>query len=155
VTNTCKIISTGLQTRLRRHEGPLSPSISKTSFAVDSVFVYILSGNAINIFSLETLYSTLISLRQVQKSPFSYALQMQFEPHSIGVWEPKSIICICGLKNVVTLSKNYSIPVSEGEMDVRTVQFEFSKHVYKYMVSNEYINKMKICKFGIFIGLNR
>lgn len=85
-TNTCKIINTGIQTKLRRHEGQYSPCVSKTSFATDSAYVYILNNNTINVFSRETLYTILMNGKQIQKAPYNYAIPLQFEPHSIGIW---------------------------------------------------------------------
>ena len=67
---------------------------------------------------------------------------LSFEVHSID-FSPvdKSLFCAAGLHNLSLLNIN-----NEGHI---------SRSSYRYNVSNFYINKIKLTKMGIFVGIDK
>lgn len=130
-------------TRLPKSEGSYHPSpyVSRTPFAVSDKFVFILSGPKVSIHLRELLYSFLMA-PTLSGYPSIFELALHFEPHSVSVGY-KNFILVAGLHNIIIHEYD-----SNGKFCSLDKQLRFN-------FNNDNVNKVKLTKFGVFVGVSR
>jgi WD40 repeat protein len=120
----------------------MSCTLIKKNIAQNNKFVLLASSTEIFVFSKEKLMNCVGEMKPVPGYNTISRHSIAFEVHSLD-FSPndKSLFCAAGLHNVTLLNIN-----NEGHI---------TRSSYRYNVSNFYINKIKLTKMGIFIGVDK
>jgi len=120
----------------------MSCTLIKKTVAQNDKYILLASSTEIFVFSKEKLLSCLGEMKPCPGYNSISRHSIAFEVHSLD-FSPndKSLFCAAGLHNITLLNIN-----NEGHI---------SRSSYRYNVSNFYINKIKLTKMGIFVGVDK
>lgn len=120
----------------------MSCVLIKKNVASNNKYLLLASSTEISVFSLEKVLMCVSEMKTMPGYNAHSRHSLSFEVHSLD-FSPidKSLFCASGLHNLALLNIN-----NEGQI---------SRTSFRYNVSNFYINKIKLTKMGIFVGIDK
>ena len=120
----------------------MSCTLIKKTIAQNFKFVLLASSTEIYVFLKEKIFACVSDMKAAAGYSSISRHSIAFEVHSLD-FSPidRNLFCASGLHNLGLLSIN-----SEGHI---------SRSSFRYNVGNFYINKIKLTKMGIFVGIDK
>lgn len=120
----------------------MSCVLIKKNIAQNHKFMIIVSGADLLVFSKEKLFYCAADMKAIPGYGVIHKHSVTYELHSVEISPiDKSLLCASGLHNLALFTIG-----AEGQI---------ARTSHRYNVSNLYINKIKLAKMGIFVGVEK